>query len=64
MKKAISMLLSFVMLLSITAGLDLSAYADIGENYEYNILGGNTAEIKHYYGNETELVIPSLTDIQ
>lgn len=37
-KKTLSLFLSLVMLLSITAGLDLSAYAATSGDFEYEIL--------------------------
>ncbi len=45
MKRVISLVLSFVMLLSITAGLDLTACAAISGDFEYEILEDCTEEI-------------------
>ena len=65
MKKVISLLMSFVMLLSITAGLNLTANADDKNstltygNYEYSINDDNTVTITGYYGSATELDILS-----
>ena len=64
-KRALSFLLSFVMLFSITAGIDLSAYAEIDggfENYKYTLLADGTAEIKEYDGEVSEVVIPFVID--
>ena len=62
MKKVISMLLSVVMLFSITAGLDLSAYADTSGDWEYEVLDDGTVAITGYNGTETNLTIPSVLD--
>ncbi len=62
MKKIMSMLLSVVMLFSITAGLDLSAYADTSSDWNYYVLDDGTALIMGYNGTETDLVIPSTID--
>ena len=62
MKKVISLLLSIVMLLSITAGLDLSAYAYTSGDFEYDLLNDGTAEITEYTGYATDLTIPSTLD--
>ncbi|MGN0521657.1 MAG: leucine-rich repeat domain-containing protein, partial [Eubacterium sp.] len=59
MKKAISLLLSVVMLLSITAGFDLSAYAKVSGDFEYAVLDDGTAEITDYSGTDKSLTIPS-----
>ena len=65
MKKVISLLMSLVMLLSITAGLNLTANADDENstltygNYEYSINDDNTVTITGYYGSATELDILS-----
>ena len=62
MKKIMSMLLSVVMLFSITAGLDLSAYANTSGDWEYEVLDDGTAEITDYSGSAEALVIPSMLD--
>lgn len=63
-KKVLSLFLSFVMLISITAGLDLSAYARYSNNelYGYEVLDDGTIEIYGYHGNDANLVIPSTID--
>lgn len=65
MKRVFSLFLSIVMLLSITAGLDLSAYAEtyyISGDYEYTILDDGTAEVKGYTGSASDLTIASTLD--
>ena len=62
MKKTLSILLSFAMLLSITAELDMSAYASISGDFEYELLDDGTAEITDYTGSATDLTIPSTLD--
>ncbi|MGN1420393.1 MAG: leucine-rich repeat domain-containing protein [Eubacterium sp.] len=62
MKKTLSILLSFAMLLSITAGLDMSAYASISGDFEYELMDDGTAEITDYTGSATDLTIPSTLD--
>jgi len=59
MKKVLSIILSITMLLSITVGIDLSAYADTSGDFEYEILEDGTAEIINYSGSATEISIPS-----
>ena len=58
MKKFISLLLSIAMLLSLTAGLNLSAYADISGNFEYEWLDPGTVLLKKYTGSAENLVLP------
>lgn len=62
MKKTLSILLSIVMLLSITAGLNFSAYANTSGDYEYEVLDDGTAQITKYNGNGSNLTIPSKLD--
>lgn len=65
MKKTISIILSLVMALTMTMGLDFSAFAieDGSENWEYEIINGNKARIIYYYGDDvTNLAIPSRLD--
>ena len=60
MKKTLSILLSFVMLLSIISGLSLSAYADTYSGYNYTVINGNEAEITGYFGSNPKILnIPS-----
>ncbi|MCD7797184.1 MAG: hypothetical protein LUG95_06155 [Clostridiales bacterium] len=47
--------------MSVTAGLDLTAFAATSEDYEYTVSNGN-AEITGYTGSETESTIPSTID--
>lgn len=61
-KKIISLLLAMVMLLSIMAGLGLSAYAEESGDYYYELLEDGTAEIWGYWGSEADLVIPAELD--
>ncbi len=59
MKKIFSLILSMVMLLSITAGIDMSAYAATSGDFEYQILKDGTAEITQYNGKSSKITIPS-----
>ncbi|MBE6827949.1 MAG: hypothetical protein E7514_04955 [Ruminococcaceae bacterium] len=60
MKKTLSILLSFIMLLSIISGLSFSAYADTFSGYNYTVINGNEAEITGYFGSSpTTLEIPT-----
>lgn len=61
-KRLISVLLSVVMLFSITAGVDLSAYADTSGDYKYTVLEDGTAEITGYLGSGGNITIPSEID--
>ncbi len=56
-KKVLSLLLAVAMLFSITAGIELSAYADMGA-YEYSVLDDGTVEITFYSGSDLESDIP------
>lgn len=60
-KKLISILLSVLMLLSITSGLNFSAYAEENNDFGYTI-SGSTAEITGYYGDGGKVIIPSTID--
>ena len=63
MKKIISLFLSFVMLLSVTAGLNLTASAESSGDYEYEVLdNSNTVQILGYKGSSSILEIPSTLD--
>lgn len=62
MRKIISILLSFIMLLSITAGLDFSVYAQTDNDYEFWMIDDGIVEILKYNGNETDITIPSKLD--
>ena len=59
MKKVISLLMSLVMLLSITAGLNLTASAETDDDFSYYLNSDNTVTITEYTGSETNLDIPS-----
>ncbi|MBR3149278.1 MAG: leucine-rich repeat protein [Eubacterium sp.] len=59
MKKSISFILSIVMLFSVIAGVNLTAYAETTEDgFEYSAWYGE-ASITGYSGNATDIVIPS-----
>ncbi len=60
-KKVLSFLLAVAMLFSITAGIELSAYAS-NENYIYETLDDGTIIITGYNGSESELNIPETID--
>ena len=60
-KKLLSVFLSIVMLFSITAGIDLSAYAATSGDFKYKLLNDGTAEITDYVGSATNLKIPTKT---
>ena len=69
MKRISSLLLAIVMLLGLTAGLSISAYAETEEDeilvcdgYTYVLLEDGTAEITGYTGEETALSIPAELD--
>ena len=62
MKKILSVFLSIVMLFSITAGFDLSAYAETNGDLQYTVLDNGTATITGYNGSPTDLNIPSTID--
>ncbi len=61
-KKVISLFLSIVMLLSITAGLELSAYAGTSGDYEYTSLDDNGIQITGYTGSDSDIIIPEMFD--
>ena len=58
MKKFVSLFLSLVMLFSITAGIDLSVFADTSGDYEYTILDDGSVEITKYTGSDKNIIIP------
>ena len=62
MKKIVSIFLSIVMLIGITAGFYLSAYAKTSGDFEYTVLDNGTSEITNYKGTATDLSIPSTID--
>ena len=69
MKRFSSLLLAIVMLLGLTAGIGLSAYAEtdsdgnlICDGYTYVLLDDGTVEITGYVGEETDLSIPTELD--
>ena len=59
MKRFLSLLMSIVMLLSITAGLNMTAFAETIGDFEYTVLENGTVKITDYSGTETDLSIPS-----
>lgn len=63
-KKFLSLLLALAMLLSITAGLSLTAYAEIFEygDFNYMYLDDGTVEIQAYRGDNPDLVFPEEID--
>lgn len=69
MKKTLSLFLSIVMLLSITASLNLTANAEIlftdvvkSGNFDYQVRADGTAQIYKYNGQEADVVIPDNFD--
>lgn len=62
MKKIFSLLLSFVMLISIVSLVDFSACAGTYGDYEYTVGAGNTVQITKYKGCENAIKIPSAID--
>ncbi|MDE6658646.1 MAG: leucine-rich repeat domain-containing protein [Eubacterium sp.] len=61
-KKLSSVLLAIVMLFSITAGMELSAYAATSGTYEYDVLADGTVEITEYFGYASTEVVPDTID--
>ncbi len=67
MKKVLSLFLSVLMLTSIAAAVDFSAYANVNHNsgsyisgnYEYNVKSDGTASIAFYFGSAEKVTIPS-----
>ncbi len=62
MKKVFSLFLSVLMLTSVVAAVDLSAYAETSGDFYYSVLEDGTASITQYTGSATELAIPSSID--
>ncbi len=62
MKKVLSLFMSLIMLISITAGLDLTVSAETSGDFKYNVLDNGTAEIIDYTGSAVDLIIPSTLD--
>ena len=59
-KRLISLFLSIVMLLSIMAGIDLSAYAETSGDWEYEVDSyTNTVGIINYNGSAANVTVPS-----
>ncbi|MDE6659419.1 MAG: leucine-rich repeat protein [Eubacterium sp.] len=56
-KKVFSLLFATIMLFTIAADIEFSAYAEISGDYEYSIKNG-TAIITKYTGSETDISIP------
>lgn len=59
MKKLLSIILSIVMLLSITAGMSVSVYAG-EEDFAYKVTTNGNAVITGYSGSDTVLTIPTM----
>ncbi|MDE6124102.1 MAG: leucine-rich repeat domain-containing protein, partial [Eubacterium sp.] len=62
MKMIKSVLLSIIILLCITAGLDMYVYAVTDGYFEYSFYDENSIEITAYNGNATNLSIPKEID--
>lgn len=58
MKKALSIVLSLVILISITVSINFLAYANKSEDFQYRLSGGNAA-ITRYTGSAENLIVPS-----
>lgn len=58
MKRTTSLILSLIMLLSVTAGLNLTAFADTEGDFTYSVKDGK-ATVTGYDGNAQELEIPA-----
>ncbi len=64
-KRIISIILSFAMLLTLTAGIDFSVYADVSGDFEYIVLADSdekSIRITAYSGKENNLAVPSEID--
>ena len=64
-KKILSLFLSFVMVISVVAGLDITtAFAETSEDgdWTYTISDDGTAVITAYNGSDTEITIPATVD--
>ncbi|MDE5671142.1 MAG: leucine-rich repeat protein [Eubacterium sp.] len=63
-KKTLSVLLSAAMLLSLFAGISLTAYAEIFEygDFNYTVLADGTVQIEAYRGDNPDLVFPEEID--
>ncbi len=62
MKKVLSIILSLTMLLTITAGLNLTTFGATSGDYKYKVLSNGTAKITSYIGSDTNVEIPSKID--
>ncbi|MGN0487944.1 MAG: leucine-rich repeat domain-containing protein [Ruminococcus sp.] len=60
--KPVSLVLALLMLLSIFTLAPITASAEAGGDYEYQVLIDGTAEITGYFGSDTEIEIPSELD--
>lgn len=58
MKKTLSIVLAAVMLLSVTAGLNLTALAGTYGDFNYSIQYDGTIEVTGYVGVDNEIIIP------
>ncbi len=62
-KRIVSLILSISMLLTLIAGVNLSAYAvNVSGDYEYELLDDGTVEISKYIGNDSSIIIPNKID--
>lgn len=59
MKKIISLLLSLTLLISLTAGLDFSAYAEGVDDFTYEAFDEGTVLITGYTGTEETVYVPN-----
>ena len=58
MKKIISLFLSLTLLISLTAGLDFSAYAEGADDFVYEAFDEETVLITGYTGTEKDVYVP------
>jgi len=61
MKKVLSFILSVVMLLSISAGMNINVFANEESDFRY-IVNEKYATITGYFGDDTIVTIPSVID--
>jgi len=66
MKRAVSLFLSIIIILSVFSVVPFASFAEeaeySNEDYEYKVLADGTAEIGEYWGDVETLVIPSTID--
>ncbi len=61
-KRIVSLILSFAMLFTVSAGIDFSAYAVITDNYWYSVQDDDTIKITQYTGKDSEFAVPASID--